>query len=226
MEIFTQLVYLKLAQSGIRTRKYLILNLRYSIQSTRSFFTIIQHFQCFNRYLRIFPIFQRQDKIQVRLVIHLSGVGQALFKDPVDKGGGESARAVTKKFFFAQHSVMVLVEVQVLTLRNNLNSSSSYERFTLDSEKLDISSNLISDKIDFITIHSKSRRRREPVCFLGIFGKILITEFQKVVEKAASKNIKNPDLSGVKRIEKEEKFPYGRANIEGVKGFVQSVKLR
>ena len=61
---------------------------------------------------------------------------------------------------------------------------------------------------------------------MRVFGKILIPEFQKVVEKAARKNILNPDLSGVKRIEKEEEFPYGRANVEGVEGLVQSVELR
>jgi hypothetical protein len=77
-----------------------------------------------------------------------------------------------------------------------------------------------------ITVDSKSRGRRKPVCFLSVLGQILISKFQKIVQKAAGKDVKNPDLSGVKRVEEEEELPDGRADVEGVEGLVETVELR
>jgi hypothetical protein len=65
-------------------------------------------------YLRLFPVFQCEYKVEIRFVIHFSAVRQALFEDSIDEGGGERARPVVEQLVFAQHAIVILVEVQIL----------------------------------------------------------------------------------------------------------------
>ena len=82
---------------------------------------------------------------------------------------------------------------------------------------------LIKDKV---TVNSKGGGRREPVGLLGVFGQILVTKLQKVVKKAASEDIQDPDFSGVERVQEEEELSDGRADVERVEGLVEAVQLR
>ena len=61
---------------------------------------------------------------------------------------------------------------------------------------------------------------------MGVFGQILVTKLQKVVKKAASEDIQDPDFSGVERVQEEEELSDGRADVERVEGLVEAVKLR
>lgn len=66
--------------------------------------------------LRFFAVFQSEHEVQIGFVVHLAVVGQAFFEEPFDEDAGEDARPVALQFLLAQHSVVVLVEVEILSI--------------------------------------------------------------------------------------------------------------
>lgn len=81
--------------------------------------SVIVHVQKFENILqrrRLLPVFQRQYKVQIGLVVHFSIVGEALLKHSVQKDRGERRCAVARELLFAQHAVVVLIQVEVLAV--------------------------------------------------------------------------------------------------------------
>ena len=63
-------------------------------------------------------VLHRQDEIQICLVVHLSIIGQTFLINPLDEDFSQGPGSKSCQFLHAEHSVMVSVEVQVLTIHS------------------------------------------------------------------------------------------------------------
>jgi hypothetical protein len=62
--------------------------------------------------------------------------------------------------------------------------------------------------------------------FLHLFRKILVPQFQKLIQETTGQNVSDFDLSGAQRIQKEEELSHRRANVKAVEALLQAIQLR
>lgn len=53
-------------------------------------------------------------RVESHLTNHFSIVGETLLKHSVQEDGGERRRAVARQLLFAQHAVVVLIQIEIL----------------------------------------------------------------------------------------------------------------
>ena len=85
---------------------------------------------------------------------------------------------------------------------------------------------VIEVQVEVLTIDSKSRRSREPVCFLQVFGELVVSQLEQVVKEGAGEDVLDFDLPCSHWIEKEEKLSDSSADVETVEGLLKVVQLR
>ena len=128
--------------------------------------------------LRLVSIFQSENKVNISLVINFLFISQTFLKNSVQKGTRQSSSSISEKNLsfsckihrhtFHIYEIKKFLPWQFLFVEHSI---------------------VILIKIQVLAINFESRWRWKPVGLLKIFRWVLVSQFQKIVQKTAGQDV-------------------------------------